>query len=192
MNKENETRLLVTVFSMSQIVLREYGLLDELGRPLKLKRNQRIEKHLDAVYIYDWASEKIKEVSQYKLTEIGKEVNQMAMSLSDDYMMNKYLFVLLLFDKYLHNAAAPMDKNLLGPKVDRLVRLMRKEIVSIPEATKDEIIKDSAILSSNVWNLFNDHIELTKEVRDARMRMWKEQARNKPKVKESVLNKYKI
>ena len=192
MNEKNRTSLLVTVFSMSQIVLREYGLIDKEGRPLKLKKDQRTEKHLDAIYIYEWASVAVKHVSQYKLDEIGREVNQMANSLSDDYMMNKYLFVLMLLDNYVHNELSVIDQNLLKPKVDRLIKLMREDIVTIKQATKEEIIKDSATLASNVWNLFNDKLELTKEVREARLRIWREAARNKPKEKESVLKKYKF
>jgi len=192
MNEQNKTRLLVTVFSMSQIVLREYGLLQKNGAPLKLRQRDKTERNLDALYIYEWASMSVKDVSQYKLDEIGKEVNGMAMSLSDDYMMNKYLFLLFLFEKYLLNEADGITKNLMLPKVERLIRFMHTDIRPVNETTVGEIIKDSATLCSNMWNLLNDKIELTKEVREARVRMWKEARRNKPKKEKSLLEKCKF
>ena len=192
MNEQNKTRLLVTVFSMSQIVLREYGLLQKNGAPLKLRQRDKTERNLDALYIYEWASMSVKDVSQYKLDEIGKEVNGMAMSLSDDYMMNKYLFLLFLFEKYLLNEADGITKNLMLPKVERLIRFMHTDIRPVNETTVGEIIKDSATLGSNMWNLLNDKIELTKEVREARVRMWKEARRNKPKKEKSLLEKCKF
>ncbi len=180
-------------YSMSQITLREYGLLDEVGRPLKLKKNDRSEKNLDALAIYEWAAEKTKGISEAKLQSIGKELNEIAQSLHDDYTMNKYLFLLFLFEKYLLFEASGIDKNMMLPKVIRLIKIMRQEIVSVNGVTKEEIIKDSATLGSNMWKMLNDEVELTKEVRAARVRMWAEASRNKPKEKKtSILDKYKF
>jgi len=192
MNEQNKTRLLVTVFSMSQVVLQEYGLVQKTGEPFKLRKKDQRERNLDALYIYEWASLQVKYVPQSTISRIGIEINEMAQSLSDNYMMNKYLFVLFLFEKYLINEADGITRNLMLPKVERLIRLLRNEIVSIEGATKEEIIKDSATLSSNMWNLLNEKVELTKEIRAARVRMWLEAKRNKPKEKKSILNKYKF
>ena len=44
-------------------------------------------------------------------------------------------------------------------------------------------------MGSNMWNLLNNKIELTKEVREARIRMWREASRNKPK---ALKDKYSL
>ena len=143
MNEQNEIRLLVAVYSISQISLSEYGLLNKRGQPLKLPRKFKTQKNVDALYLYEWATEKVVDIQEFKLQSIGREINEMAQSLSDSYMMNKYLFMLFILDNYLVEQSSGLDKNLMEPKVKRLISIMREEIKSINGTTREEIIMDS-------------------------------------------------
>ncbi len=100
--------------------------------------------------------------------------------------------MLFLLDNYLSEQASGLDKNLMEPKVRRLIKLMREEIRSIEGTSKEEIIKDSATLGSNMWNLLSNKLELTKEQRMARIKMWKIEAKNKYKKTNNIKNLYSM
>ncbi len=92
MNEQNEIRLLVAVYSICQISLAEYGILNDRGAPLKLHKNLKTQKNLDALAIYNWATEKVLAIQEPALQSIGREINEMAQSLSNEYLMNKFLY----------------------------------------------------------------------------------------------------
>jgi hypothetical protein len=190
MNKENELEYLIAVYGIFFFTLTEYGLADkETAYPKKLKGKDDNQKNNDSIAVYKWLSEKIRGLSGKQLQERAKKFNNTVEALKDNFWLNQYLLGIFMLQHYLENEADTYSKNLILPKTTRLIKVMREGIINTNENGND-IILDSSKAASNVWRMFNGKAQLTKEVRDARIRMWKEAARNKSQ--KSLKKKYSL
>ena len=194
MHKENELDYLIAVYGVIFFALSETGIVDPATAiPKKLRKKDQTEKNTDSIFIYTWLSEKIRGISREELQKRIKKYNNIIESIEDNFFLNQFLMALFMLDHYIEAHASGLDKNLLGPKIRRTINHMRDKIVEVNiEHDGKEIILDSSRGASNIWRLFNGEAQLTKEVREARVKMWKRMAQNKPKSKESVLDKYKF
>lgn len=191
MNKKNEILLKTLVYSLSQMSLIEYGLVDERGIPKKIKNRDRRVDIDDSLFIYKKASEWIKHLSQKELQQNGKKINEIVFGLKDEYFMNKYLMMLFVLDHYLALNTNPIETNMMQSKVTRLIQKVKDGINSMQENHDPKsIIIDSSYLGSNIFRMLNDEAELTKEIREARVKMWKRVGQNKPK--KSLEEKYSL
>jgi len=194
MHKENELDYLIAVYGIFFFTLSETGIIDDkTAVPKKLRKKDQTEKNQDSLAIYKWLAGKVRGISREELRKRSAIYNDIVRALEDNFFLNQYLMGLFMLDQYLELEASGIDKNMIGPKVRRTIEHMRAKIVEVNvEHDGKEIIIDSSQGASNIWRLFNGQAQLTKEVREARRRIWKEAARNKSRKKESVLKKYKF
>lgn len=187
MNKENEIEYLVAIYGIFYFTLKEHKLIGERAEPLKMKGKNNNQKNNDSIAVYKWLAEKIRGLSESQLKTKAEKFNQIVRALEDDFFLNQYLMGIFMLEYYLLEEASGLDKNMTLPKVERLINEMRKGIVKAnSEKNGKEIIIDTSQGASNIWRMFNQRAQLTKEVRAARTRMWKEAARK------TVKSKYKL
>ena len=191
MNKENELDYLVAIYGIFYFTLKDYELIEpESAIPYKLKGQRNNQKNNDSIAVYKWLSERIRGLSPSELQTRAKKFNEIVRSLEDNFFLNQYLMGIFMLEYYLINEASGLDANLILPKVNRLIKEMRKGIIKANvEKDGDEIILDSSQGASNIWRLFNGQAQLTKKVREARLRMWREATRKR---KKPIMEKYNL
>ena len=189
MLKENELDYLVAMYGISYFTLKERGMLGKRAEPLKLKKHENDMKSQDAIAVYKWLAEKIKGISEHELKTRADKFNSFVRSFQDDYFLNQYLMGLFMLEAYLEDIGG-LDRNLMIPKVTRLIKIMREGVININAEKGQAIVIDSSQAGSNLWRLFNGKVELTKELREAKRRMWAEAYRKKSN--KNLENKYSL
>ena len=130
----------------------------------------------DLVKLYEWASYDVRGYSESQLRSELRTFNEIAHGLNDDYLLNMTLLGLFMMDTYFN------EKHTLklqyGPKVTRLIKSARAVIMETNDNPK-EIIRDSSVAASNLYRLYNGMPELTKEVREARLTRWRNEAKRR-------------
>jgi len=182
MNDENKKDYLIAIYGIFYFTLTEMKLLGEYAEPLKIRKKDKDEKKEDSIAIYKWLAEKMRGISENQIKERIQTYNGMIKKLHDDFFLNQYLMGLYMLDHYLHNEGSDLDRNLILPKVKRLIKTMRINIIRVnSEKNGNEIIIDSSHAASNIWRMFNGKAQLTREIREARIAQWKEEKRKKYK-----------
>ena len=181
MNKENELEYLVAIYGIFYFTLKENKLIGERAEPLKLKGTSKNQKNDDSIAVYKWLSEQIKGLSTSQLKTRAGKFNDIVKALQDNFFLNQYLLGIFMLQYYLEEEASVFTKNMMMPKVERLIKAMREGIKKTNGDKGTDIILDSSKAGSNVWRMFNGKVQLTKELREARRKMWKEAARKKEK-----------
>jgi hypothetical protein len=177
--EEKKISYMIAIYGLMQKVLKTHKLLDSKGKPLKIKNIEMHEQ--DAIALYDWLAQSLRKISEDKLNTQAQVFNAVAKSLSNEYWLNLYLLALFMTESLLENDMSTLDKNMLMPKVERMIKHVRKGIIDAngekPEEGRQTII-DSKICSSNIHRKFSGKAELTKEVREKNRNKWKEALRN--------------
>lgn len=177
---DNETELLSALYGIQYFTFLEKEMIDKrTGAPFKFKKNQDNEKNRDAMAIYKWIAEQIRGISESEMQKKAELFNTFAKDLKDDLFLNRYLMSLFLMDKYLETKDKA-TRLMIQPKITRLIKVMREAIIKA-NANGVDIVKDSSLMASNIWRLFNGQAQLTREVRAANTARWREAARNKQK-----------
>ena len=182
MTEDRRIAYMIAIYGLMQKVLKSHELLDNKGIPLKLKNLQMHEQ--DAISLYDWFAQSLRRVSEHQMNVQKKVFNDMAKALQDDYLLNMYLLALFMSESLLENDMSGLDRNMLMPKVERMIKHVRQGIIDAngekPEEGQKTIV-DSKICSSNIHRKFSDKAELTKEVREQNRNKWREALRNRTK-----------
>jgi len=151
--------ILIAVYGIIQSALREEGLLGDYAQPLKAKAAD----DLDIIALYKWLSEFFKGVSEKSLNQRKEKFNEIVRSLEKEYYLNNLLLALFLFEDLVSTTATRPQQIILQPKLNRLIKYIRQEII------KDmgfEVVKDSKIAASNIRRRFEGLPELTKKMRE--------------------------
>ena len=184
MTEDKKIAYIIAIYGLMQKVLKSHELIDERGKPIKIKLKHLAEHERDAVTLYDWFAQTLKRIPESKLNTEVRVFNAMAKALSDDYMLNLYLLGLFMTESLMENDMSPLDKNMIMPKVERMIKHVRQGIKDANEKTPEDGIKviyDSKICASNIHRTFSGQAELTKDMRAKNRAKWKEALRNKPK-----------
>jgi len=182
MNEERKIAYMIAIYGLMQKVLKSHELVDDKGRPLKIKNIKMHEQ--DAVTLYKWFAQALRHTHEDKMNTRKQIFNDMAKALKDDHLLNMYLLALFMAEALLDNDLSPLDKNMLMPKVERMIKHVRQGIIDAngenPEEGQQTII-DSKICSSNIHRKFSGQAELTKDIREKNRNRWREALRNKSK-----------
>ena len=183
MNDDKRIAYMVAIYGALQKVLKGQDLVDDNGKPLRVKNKHMTELKQDSLKLYEWFADALKDVSEYKLNKEVNVFNDIAKSLHDNYWLNMYLLALFMAELFFEEHASPFDKNKMMPKINRMIKGVSLGISDVNDDTikGQQIIKDSKVAASNIYRKFTDQAELTKEVRNARLNQWKEASRNKRK-----------
>ena len=164
-----------TVFyAILQKALEKIDMLNANASPKKAK-NLYDE---DLVKLYEWASYDVRAYSESELRSELRTFNEIAQGLNDDYLLNMTLLGLFMMDAYFNEKGRYALKLQYGPKVTRLIKSARAVIMETNE-NPEEVIRDSSIAASNLYRLYNGMPELTKEVREARLTRWRNEAKRR-------------
>ena len=157
----------IIFYAIFQKTLDEINLLNEDGSPKKAKN----EDDRDIIFLYEYFSSKVVKYSQEYMSKKAKEFNSKANKLHDDYLLNMTLMGLFMVDKWLIDQDR-FTQNLIQPKVNRSIKRAHK-IIKEKNSEGSKIITDSSYAASNMVRLYNNKPELTKDIRKARVDMWK-------------------
>lgn len=169
MTREN---ILIAVYGIFQVSLKHEGFLEqENAKPLKLPKDAS-ELDRDAMAIYLWLVEQLRDVTEKQINERKSHFNKIAKSLEKEYLLNMFLLSLFLMDKLLINESVARQTVLL-PKVTRCINALSLGIRATQGDNGDRIVLDSSIGASNIWRLFHGEPELTKTMREYRRNKWR-------------------
>ena len=155
-------KLLSAVYGILQVALDDAKLLDKYGRPDKKAIKQASIHSKDVIELYKWLSDKIQDVQPHTLEQNALEFNKHAEKLHDDYLLNMTLLGIFLLQNYIWD----MDKFSQGvsqPKLDRIQKHFTYHV-------EKSVYKDSRIAANNLYRLYTNKLELTKEVREAKFK----------------------
>ena len=161
---DNKISYFVGVFGFLQLSMQDVGLLDKQGVPIKKKKMTLHET--DAVYIYSWLSDSLKDVNVGKLRELAKETDKRVSKLiSEHAVVNNFLLSILLLHHYIDNDATKNEQLLLAPKIYRVMELLDKAVTD--EEIDDSIRKTTHRTADNIYRQATNKAQLSDDVRDA-------------------------
>ena len=161
---KNKTSYFVGIYGFLQLSMQDVGLLDKQGKPIKKKRMTLHEA--DAIYIYTWLSDRLKDVDVGTLRELAKETDERVSKLiSEHKVVNNFLLSILLLRGYLDNDASKNEQLLLAPKVYRVMELLDKAVSD--EELDDSIRKTTHRTADNIYRQASGGLQLSDECRDA-------------------------
>ena len=172
--------VLIAIYGIVQKTLRQDEMLGSYGQPLKKRLVS--EEDYDTVAIYKWLSQYLRGVSEHRLNERAKVFNDYVRKLTPEYWLNNFLLAIFMLEYELTEYGTTPQKIVLSPKIDRLVKVMRKGIMEVAQKDGDDgiaIVKDSKIAASNICRMMRGLPELTKQMREYRLNKWKQAAKEK-------------
>ena len=159
----DKTSYFVGIFGFMQLSMIDVGLLDQTGTPIKQKHPTLNE--VDAVYIYNWLSDRLKDVNVGKLRELAKETDKRVSKLiSEHKVVNNFLLSILLMREYLDNDAPKNEQLMLSPKVNRVIELLDSAITD--EEFDVDIKRTTARTANNIYRQIAGKCQLSDEIRD--------------------------
>ncbi len=164
MNEETRINYLVGVFGFFQLAMKDVGLLDKHGVG-PAKRRKMLSHEQDALAIYDWVGEQLKEFSTTQLRPRGALMDKAVGKLLNDHkVVNNYLLALLLLRDYIDEQGSKMEQILMTPKINRLVDVVDGAVSD--EDFDADIKRTTARTSDNLYRQYVDKAQLSDEVRD--------------------------
>ena len=163
MNRES---YLVGVYGFLQLSMKDVGLLDTRGVPIKKKMNMNEQ---DGIAIYNWVADEIKSVPLHHLRELGKETDKRVSKLiSDHTIVNNFLLAIMLLREYVDNDATRPEQLLLSPKINRLIELVDSAVSD--DDFDANIKRTTARTANNIYRQMMGLPQLSDEVRDANIK----------------------
>jgi len=177
MIKENETELLVALYGIFYFSLLDLELVDEQTAKEYKKPNELFEN--DIIQLYIFLAERTKHLSKKDLQKNAEKFNNFVKQLFDTYNSNQFLLGMFIMEHYL--LTEPKDVQILYlSKLTRVIKEWQKKIEKHNSKEKSkEIFIDTSRAASNIYRLFNGQAQLTKEIRDSKIKQWKEAARKR-------------
>ena len=163
MNNKKRLSFLVGVYGFMQLSMIDVGLLSKKGVPLKCKKP--LPSEVDAVAIYNWLSDQLKDVGVGKLRSLAVDMDTAVSKLFNDHkVVNNFLLSLLLLRAYVDDSTK-MEQILLSGKINRLIDV-------VDGAVSDEefdvtIKKTTSRTADNLYRQYIGKPQLTDEVRNA-------------------------
>lgn len=166
MDKENTRILLVAVYGNMQHIMNGVGLVSDKGAPLGAK-SQNINE-TEGLDIYKYLGRKIQHLRKFELNFYADKFNEIVGNLiNEENLVNNYLMAMMLLRNYLNEEAIPMERIMVGGKVDRQIGVFEKIFAGNKEEYKN-IQKVTGRVADNMWRILNDRPQLSDEVRNAR------------------------
>ncbi len=176
MNKDQ----LIALYGIMQIEMKHEGLLTSMGAPAPKKAKDLSEANLDALSLYKYLAEQLRNVPESTINSRKEVFNGIVKSIEQNYLLNMSLFGMFMFEDILERDGTTAQKITLMPKINRLIKWLRAGIIR-EQAEGLRIAKDSKRGASNVIRIFNGEAELTLEVRNLNAQKWRNIAQNSPK-----------
>jgi len=163
MNKE----VVVAIYGIFQIYLKEKDMLDKTGAPKKRKKQG--QDIIDIFSIYDFLSNILVNVSVSDINNLSESFNKHAKQLHDEYQVNMLLLGIFLFESYIEEQ--PRHHQLIYiPKIVRLSKYAQEHI-------SKEVIRDSKIAADNIYRKYIGKAEVTKEIRELNEKEWRKRCK---------------
>lgn len=157
----------VGIYGFMQLSMIDVGLLDNQGFPIKKKKPTQTEQ--DAIWLYNWVSDKLRELNTAQLRSLGAETDKRVQKLiSDHSVVNNYLLSIYLFREYVDNDADKFEQGLLRPKIDRIINLLDEAVTD--EEFDADIRRTTARTADNIYRQITERPQLSDEVRDAKFK----------------------
>ncbi len=173
--------VLIAIYGITQMSLKEEDDLDSIGKPRSNKHDNELTR--DSKDLYKWLSYKLKGVTEYQINDRKGKFNEIATRLEKEYLLNMFLMAVFMFEQELDDHGTKPEKIVLAPKISRIIKKMREGIINKQENGQD-IVRDSKIGASNIIRGFNGQPELTKKMREYKLRVWRDAAKNTLKMEE--------
>jgi hypothetical protein len=181
MTQQNKEDFLIAIHGIFYFAMLDMKVIKNTGHVKKIRQKDRTINIDDSVFLYKWLSDNVKYKNGAELQKRAEVFNSIVKSLEDDFFLNQFLMGIFMFQHYLYNEEPEVLQNKLVPKIDRLIQYMREKIIEHNKDNGREIVIDSSQAAENIYRMFNEEPQLTKEVRKARLQMWKNIKENSKK-----------
>ena len=116
-----------SIYGWMQLSMVEVGLLNKDGRPFKKRKLTQTEQ--DAIYLYQWVGDHLKDVKKPELERMGKVTDKNVKLLPNDHSnINNFLLGIMLLRLYIDDEGTNFEHILLGGKIRRVVDLADKAV----------------------------------------------------------------
>jgi hypothetical protein len=151
-------------FAIVQKILDEDGFLEASGKPKKSKNYDELDS--DTISIYNMLAGDLRGIREEFIKAYAEKFNRFVKTLGEDYLQNSFLTAAFLLDRFAEELPY-IKKYMYQAKTERIIAKMK---VGIGDAN---VVRDSSYLAENILRRFDNLPELTRAMREDRLRSWR-------------------